>query len=373
MKRPAFARPDRHRHLPGFSLIEMTVVLAITMILALVVFSATLRQLDRVAAEREATRLASYATSLQNAIQRTGYIPGPANWVTNLAAELGSSSNAIALNDRQQPRLLLVDPRLQLAGAGLPFAQGVLGSTNRPFNARLILLSRLGPTALPSALTSGSYSTADFTNLWNWAGAENTLPSGALWTGWSGSSADLQVQRLNLEPLFVRLLLVNYPTNLVNRGRYVVGSVTNFVPNGLGIDAYFLRTTLIGLVNADGATDFQLLNRDTSIYYDRTTWRLNAAGFGDSISAARATDLLSTMDEVMGLFRASPRNANALGGTTTDSTANAITNFMGAYIVWANAGFPKSGTIYTTAKAAQAAAWTNMKNLANNIQQGQCQ
>ena len=357
---------------PGFTLLEMAVVLAIIMILALVVFSATLRQMDRVAAQKETAQLADFSTALQASIQRTGFIPGPANWVTNLAAASGASSNSILLNDRQVARLLLVDPRLRIDGAGLPYTQEVTGSSNRPTNARLMLLSRLGPRALPAALTAGTYTTADFTNLWNWAGGETTLPAGTLWNGWAGSGADLQVQRINLDALFVRLLLVNFPTNLPTPGRYTLGNVTNSVPNGPGLDAYFVRNSLIGLINDNGATDFQLLIRDTSIYYDRTTWRLSAVGYGDTITAARVTDLLSTMEAVMGSFRNSPRNANALGGATPDSVANAMTNFMTAYIAWANIGFAKTGSVYTTAKNYQSNVWAGMNNLIYNVQQGRC-
>ena len=371
----------------GFTLLEMTVVLAVIMILSLVIFSTTLRQLDRVAADKELATLNRYAEALKQSVQRNGSIPGAANWVAVVATELGTGSTTVATNDRRRARILLVDPDLEIGrnGGKLPYTNCIYGSTNMangqvcaPINPRLILLSCLSPLPLPAALTSGSYTTADFTNLWNWAGADQTLPAGTLWTGWSGTGLDLQVQRINLAPLFVHLLLMNYPlaTTAATQGRYSLVSPTNYVyvPN-TGVDAYFIKNTLIGLINTNGATDAQLLTRDSSFLYGYDgVWRVTPKGSDISSDAMGAI-----LEQMMVQFAASKGNANAavVNGVqaTPNSVANAMTAFMAAYVPWANKGFPTSGadvSYYTAAQAAYNVVTAQMEALANNLQSGDC-
>jgi prepilin-type N-terminal cleavage/methylation domain-containing protein len=349
----------------GFTLLEMTVVLAIIMILSLVIFSTTLRQLDRVAADKELANLNSYAEALKQSIQRNGSIPGAANWVTVVALELGAGSTTVATNDRRQARLLLVDTNS--SPIRLPYNQVITGSTNPPGKLRLMLLSCLGPKPLPAALTSGTYTTADFTNLWNWAGADRTLPAGTLWTGWSGTGLDLQVQRLTLSSLFVHLLLGNYPASATNQGRYTLGTITNSVPNGTGVDTYFLKNTLVGLVNADGKTDAQLLTRDGSFLFETGVWRIAPQG-PDTSSAV----LGEALEQMMIQFRASKGNKLASGGATPTSVANAMDAFMSAYVQWANNNFPPTGPYYVAVTAANNAMMAQMENLAADFQETEC-
>jgi type II secretory pathway pseudopilin PulG len=363
----------------AFTLLEMAIVLGIIMILALVVFSTTLRQLDRVAADKEIATLSRCAEALQQSIQRWGIIPAATNWATVVAAELGVEVAAVTANSRQRARILLVDPTLQIGGngGGLPYTNRVFGSTNMvnsyvcpPINPRLMLITSLGPTPLPEALTNGSYTSATFSNLWNWSGSENTLPAG--WN-WSGSGLDLQVQRLNLSSLFVHLVLMNYPpASTTNRmGRYSLGSSWAYVSNP-PVDAYFIKNTLIGLINTNGSVDAQLLTRDTSFLYGFDgVWRVTPKGTDLPTDTMRGT-----VEQMMTQFRASKGNANAglvnnVRATPT-SCADAMTTFMNAYVPWADDGFRRTGTLYTDALAAYNAVTAQMDALADNLTPNGC-
>ena len=351
----------------GFTLLEMAVVLAIIMILSLVIFSTTLRQLDRVAAEKELANLSSYAEALQKSIQRNGAIPAATTGAAVIAAELGANPAAVATNDRRRARLLLVDPALRIGpgGGGLPYTQGVNGSTNLPASPRLILVSCLSPSPLPAALTGGTYTIADFTNLWNWAAADQTLPAGTLWTGWRGTGLDLQVQRLNLAPLFVRLVLMNYPAT-TNLGRYNLGTTISSVPNTTGVNAYFIKNTLIGLLNGNGRSDAQLLVRDSNFYYADGVWRAYP-----EVAAPTQVGMGAIMEQMMTQFRGSPRNSNADHGATPNSAADAIEAFMQAYVLWADGEF-QNATLKAAAYDANEDMKHALKDLSKDFKAGEC-
>ncbi len=200
-------------------------------------------------------------------------------------------------------------------------------------------------------------------------GSNQTLPAGTLWTDWRGTGLDLQIQRLNLSSLFVHLLLGNYPaaTSLSERGRYTLGAATNAVPNGTGADTYFLKNTLIGMLNADGAWDAQLLTRDGSFLFETGVWRVAPQG-PDTPSSV----LGEALEQMMIQFRASPGNANAAGGATPTSVANAMDAFMSAYVRWANNNFPPTGPYYVAVTAANNAMMAQMDNLAASFQATEC-
>jgi hypothetical protein len=130
------------------------------------------------------------------------YIPASNDWASVVAAELGTDiANVITNQSRKQPRFFLIDPSLNINGAGLPYTQTIAGSANLPISPRVMILSSVG-RALPPI--SGVPS-ADFTNIWN--AADGTVPSTPAFSSWAGSGDDLKVQRVNFLPLFVQLAL----------------------------------------------------------------------------------------------------------------------------------------------------------------------
>jgi len=349
---------------PAFTLIEMLGVLAIVAILATVILSTTTRRLDIIAGNLETTNLANYAAALQNSILRTRRIPGPGrtDWATNIASELGASVSSVTNNPRNLLRCFLIDPNIQIGvnGGGLPYQQSIAGSviTNgsglvvQP-NVRVMILTSLG-AALPSAVINASLSVAQFQNIWT--NQDGSIPTDAIWSGFK-SGDDLKVQRINLDSLFVQLVLYNYPPFSTNPpGRYAIDHLaTNSVPNAtIGMDAYFLRNTILGLYEDPAVPDpqaEQILSRDASFVYIQQVWR----GTLDLGQGPTALELAA------GAFISSPTNAAAI---TPPQVVNAISNFMSAYNSWANASFPASGNPqHDNASAAQATMVTNMSRL----------
>src|SRR2546427_440438 len=205
----------------AFTLIEMIGVLAVIAILMVVLVPALLRQMDRMAGEQEKASLKSIGDALQQSVLRNRYIPSGSDWATNAAIELGVNVFNVTTNARTWPRLFLIDPALQVGanGAGLPYTQNSTGSVvtaggaiTAPVSPRVLILSCIAG-ALPAGLASGIASSNDFNALWNWNDAGGALPASSTWSGWPGASDDLQVQRLNLSPLFVHLLLNTYSSS----------------------------------------------------------------------------------------------------------------------------------------------------------------
>src|SRR5436190_13116443 len=230
-RRPRDFQPTSARcRSPGaraFTLIEIVGVLVVLCILTTIILSSTTRQLDIAAGDAESTNLVKFAAALQNSISRNRYLPGTNDMLQVIATELGIAVNDVALNPRQNPRLFLFDPTLNLGtndsfsgriqcASGDPYRQMVFGSivktaTNswvlsppEQCGARLMIISNLGPWPLPAGVTNG-LSAADFPNVWN--SADGTVPTNGVWAGWRGSGNDLKIQRINLAPLFVRVIL----------------------------------------------------------------------------------------------------------------------------------------------------------------------
>src|SRR5205814_2149402 len=117
------------------------------------------------------------------------------------------------------PRAFLADPNLWIASANgqLPYTQTIagtgtnVGGMNLPgLNLRLMILSSLS-LSLPA--------TIDFNT--TWATAEGSVPPG--WpAAWSNRGDDLRIQRLDLTPLFHRVIL--NPNDLRGFGRFTINS-----------------------------------------------------------------------------------------------------------------------------------------------------
>ena len=372
----AAASPDISRRSQGFTLIEMVGVLAVIMILAALVFSVTVRQLDAIEARKEDATLTRLSEAFQRSIQRQRAIPGATNWVATVAADLGEPTNFVTHNLRQNPRLLWIDPRLQVGrnGLGLPYQQGMAGSvvTNAggvvipPAFPRLILLSSLGPP-FPSAVATGGSVAANFDALWD--AASETVPGTGPWGTWGGLGRDLRVQRLNLAPLFVRVMLNNYASP--GPGRYAIDwQGTNSIPNGdAGVNAFFIKSTILGLFTHTGELESQqVLSRDCNYVYNAGAWR------GTIFNPPPITP--PVMEYIAELFFRSPRNLNAGGLPDTPGTVlDRMETYMLAYCNWAALGtWPSSASDphFLAVKNAQTAMVGSLNNLINNPVEGGC-
>ena len=360
----------------GFTLIEMVGVLAVIMVLAALVFSATVRQLDEIEGRKEDATLARLSAALERSIQRNRSIPGPTNWIHTIAADLGAENGFVSHNPRQNARVLWIDPRLNVGGngLGLPYSQTMAGSlvTNTsgvvipPQNPRLLLLSSLGP-AFPSEVVNGGSAATNFDAGWNLP--HDTLPAGGPWAAWGGLGRDLRVQRVNLSPLFVRVMLNNHASP--GPGRYTIDwQNTNTVPNGAaGVNAYFIKGTTLGLLNHTGVLEAQqIVTRNCSYVYNLGVWR------GTIFNPPPITP--PVMEYMAELFYRSPQNPNAGGPPDTPGTIlDAMEAYMAAYNTWAALGtWPKGANPdFQALNAAQVAMSQAALNLMNNPPDGGCE
>jgi type II secretory pathway pseudopilin PulG len=374
-------------------MIEMIGVLAVLAILATIIISSTPRQLDIAAANLEGTNLVNYATALQNSILRNRYIPGTNDVIQVIATELGMDAKDVSTNSRNNPRIFVFDPGWAfytndalnavslgpLMSSGRAWQQGIGGafmlpngtgqygggSNNPPYKPRLMILSNLGtvPLALPSGFDEGDFAA-------RWDAADGTVPTGGHWA-WGGNGDDMRVQRINLTPLFVHVILYNYNYPTTVQGRYAIdrdkqGSVTNIVPNGTyGVDTYFIRGTILGLLKsaaAGGTLDAdQILNRDTSFAYVEDVWR-SSINLGEGIDP-RAALMGNALWATAATFMGSRYYTNAVNGVTPPIVVSNMANFMSNYIVWATNNFPLSGSSYVNASNAQVGMIAAMKNM----------
>src|SRR5204862_2895076 len=153
--------------------------------------------------------------------------------------------------------------------------------------------------------------------IWDWNDTSGALPTTSFtWPGWPNSD-DLKVQRVNLSPLFVRLLLT---TNVSDSAYYSIDS-TNWsdrynVPSP-GRDGYFIKNSVLYL-HTQGRTNIdsqQILTRDISFVYDQNVWRSSLTG-GSFL--AGSLDLGSIVDKYLG----APENPNAFYTITNNLHGN---------------------------------------------------
>jgi type II secretory pathway pseudopilin PulG len=373
----------------AFTLIEMLGVLAMTAILAAALVPALIGQTDQAVSSQENATLQGYATALQNNIMRNRYIPGPSDWSTTLATEVGANVATVLTNLSGLPRYYVIDPALQIgtnAAGVLPYAQtnmvlsiATSGQMSQPVSPRVMIVSSTA-TPLPSSIISGSgtLTSANFSNLWNWVNGSVQPPVG--WpANWNNHGLDLQVQRINLTPLFVHLLLNNYPPPPLEsgQGQYAIdGLVTNLTPNTAyptnGVSAYFIKSTKLGFFQGSGAGGAlqanQILQQDANFYYIQNAWR-GYISYGLNLypSNSPACTFGSCFEANAAVFTQCPTYNNN-HHCTPQLVYGDMTNFMAAYNAWGDAGFPfDNGTLYNNAHNCQATMINDMNNLCQNL------
>ncbi len=358
MNRKHIPAPSQKRfRQQAFSLIEMIGVLAVIAILAAVLLPALIKQTDKLAADQESATLQSFGTAIQNNALRTRIIPDNTTWISVITNELGMNSLLVSSNPRNRARVFVIDAN---GLTPMPYPQTSVGFTNTsPPQPRFMIVSSLG-TNLRSGLISNPGLTI-FNDLWSTTAG--TIPANAIWSGWNkGRGDDLIVQRVNLSPYFVHLILTT--NNSTANALYSIdlGAITNIasIPTRGSLDAYFIQGSVLNLYSNSSAfpDSQQILQRDTSFVYDQNVWRSSIT----SISLAN-----TNVPDFSGIV-----NAFANAGTPGDPSnpqpnkvALDFIAYMRAYNDWANATptpFP-NGTL----KNAAITAYTTMMLDVNNL------
>ena len=299
-------------------------------VLAGVLAPVAIRQLDRIAAEQEMARLQALEDALKRSILATRSIPSLTNWATVVASHAGLDIGAVTDNIRRRPRVFLVDGGGWLSNS-LPYFQTAQGTSVLPANARAMFVSSLGGS-LP--IGSGIASAADFAALWNVA--PRTVPGTGAWAGWTGDAGDVQIHRVNLSPLFIKLVLSSY--NSATNGQYAVdGSATNQVPFGAGLGGYFFKGSLLKLYRGAPESLFdstQVLNDDASFVYESGMWK-------SSLRGTISTGVADTAGVVAAFLAATP-NTNAYYKATNYQQILVVTKmaeYISNYNAWAEGNF----------------------------------
>ena len=315
----------------GFTLVEIIAVLAIMAVLVGVVAPSVIRRIDRAAWTKETADLNTFADALNQSIIRTKTIPSYTNWASTVASQMSLPVSVISTNSRRYARAFLIDPSLSINGA-LPYTQTPNGTT-KPVSARVMIVSSLA-RALPASVTNGVASAADFTAIWN--AAENTVPAGPAFSGWGGTGEDLRIKKLNLEPLFYQLILVNHSGNANTVPRFSIDENSNTTAVTNWLNKYYLDSTVIGLYGA--TTNLQtrhLLKRSISFLFESDAWRGQVQG-GESYSSSGDAFYNTAVT-----FFSRPINPAAEAAAQTHGVSQygvmiAMYTFMFDYVYWAN-------------------------------------
>ncbi len=149
----------------------------------------------------------------------------------------------------------------------------------------------------------------------------------------------MKIQRVNLSPLFVKLVLTTY--NSATNGQYSIEpappNATNRVPFNSGFGAYFLKGTTLKLYTAATNLDSsQVLNEDGSFVYEGGKWKSELRGTVNSP--------VGDVAGIVAAFLAATPNSKAVntnGNAQQVLVVQKFTEYMSNYNAWAVAGFPK--------------------------------
>ncbi len=317
-----------HAGREGFTLIELVGVLAILAILGAVSVPPIIERIKQAKITKEEQDLPTLGAALTRQILRTKTIPNQ-DWAQVIADELAVPINEVTTASGGSPRVFLMDPAIRIGTevGTLPYTQPAQGSASPPVNARVMIISSQG-RSLPSFISSGVATSA---NIFNriWDAPKGTIPQD--WPAeWAGKGENLQIYRLNLAPLFRRLLVSQMTAD---RAAMISldGSAPFAVP-AAGLSGYYLEGTVIGFYNHGQLESRELLMSNRSYVYERGIWR----GQLWEGKVKDATDLARGLDA----FLTASLNPQAQLSANQQRVIDAYYNYVLTYATWARAGFP---------------------------------
>jgi len=312
------------RHcLCAFTLIEFIGVLAVITILVGLTLPSIIRRIDEAAKRRELSDLNAIHKAVKmgilqsRTISLTNWAQGAANWSMMSASKVIQTPRGIT-------RQLYSDP-----GCGLftsTIIQTVDGFTNIPSQARLMLVSAIASPEPPAPPATA----AAFEDVWNTP--NGSIPSA--WTSWTGRGDDVVVQRMNLAPLFHRVVLFNRSSNTVGFAIDRNTAPTGIPPNAPVRDVYYLDGSVLGLYASTNYATTNLLlteviNRDISRVFEGGIWR-------DQIGPGPYSPIEQDFDNLAYAFLTSASPPSSKRGDNVFGVADMLIAYMTAYASWAN-------------------------------------
>lgn len=320
----------KFRKRSGFTIVELIGVMAILAILASFAVPAFVKQIDQARLEEEGQNLVVLGEALQRHIIGARTVPKDAG-AAGIAEELGVAIGQITATASGRPRVFLSDPEMILGSdpAVLPYTQTINGSPARPENVRIMIVSSHG-LDLPDLAAQVAAVPEAFDELWDTP--EGSVPAG--WPSeWSGRGGRLLVCRLDLSPLFYRLIVNNLTSGV--EPVFSIDDGDTYQLTASAWSTYYFQETAIGFYNNGQLAGRDLLMDDRSYVYERGQWRGRLRdGKADQSSFALALDA----------FLSSRLNGGSPPGVTQQAVAGEYHHFALAYATWAHAGFPGPGS-----------------------------
>jgi len=316
----------RTRSGAAFTLLELLGAFAIIALLLGVVAQSALARMQQANRDNESAQLTRIVGALERGISHTLVVPGPSQWVAAVAAELAQPASEISTNRQGEPRILLVDPRIEIgpiAGGILPYAQSAAG-TRSPQRVRFLLVTSVG-TPLPEL------SGVTFDALWD--APEGALPSS--WPAqWPGNAADVLVARLDLEPLFFRVVLNNH--DLVGT-TYSVGTAPALDLSSFQTREFWLiRGSRLNLHYSDGQLQSaELVGEDAGFCFESGQW---SRGLRNGRGLPGVTTLTDLANAFLNTASALPPSRLRTRGSP-QAILHSFHLFMSTYSLWAASGF----------------------------------
>lgn len=358
----------------AFSMVEITVVLGVLSLLAMLVGPGVVQQLSELERRQEIETLSQIAQGLREYVMANRRVPAVSTLPAEVAGTLGWTVERVQQTRGGQNRVFLYDPELRIGSitaTNLPYVQTVSGASTLA-GTRLLIVSTAG-APLPAVIYNpGTNAPVVFNQLWD-APDTRTAPAG--WT-WGGEWRDILIQRVNLRPLFARVVLNN---QYYRFGRYSVDNTNAPVAlTNSGFSAWFIGRTVLGL-HGHGSGPLQSLqvvpspdgaNRDPayswfpSYVYEQGVWRGRL--FMYPPPPRRSGNDLQAAYEI---FMSGPPNVYKVGSVTQASVTWAMYNFMSNYVVWADSGFSAAAKVnvnlWQSSMASQVQTYCNKKASAN--------
>lgn len=326
------ARPSRRS---GFSLIELIGVLAVLAIAISVTTESVLSRVSFALRRSEEAELSRIATGVQRMVRENHQLPSPSDWVNQAAQTLASPTSMLRTNPSGSERLWIPDPGWRVAenGSDRGYRQGAYG-TPRPENVRALLLSSVdGDRVDPANLEFESW----------WENGSQGVPASGNGRG-GGRDDGILVERIGFAPLFHRIILNNLSMDLPARwavDRIEEGGVC---APGKRHEAHYIETSRLLLIDSEGAIqEVVLVEESTSWAFLEGRWH-RSLGQAPGATWTEVSRIPSDLMELPTFSGVEPREI-----------ADAMYDFMGAYLRWSADGYRISGITPSHRRVTEAA------------------